>query len=106
MTTFAIIPTFSDKDFSYSTTLNGYDISIRFIYNTRTSHYHITATMRDGTTVLEGRKLVASNPISSSEMFAVGLTGYFRLIPLNENVSDTESTLKNLPENYIFVYID
>jgi len=106
MTTFAIIPTFVEQDFSYSTTLNGYDVSIRFTYNNRTAHYHITVTTRDGTTVLEGRKVVPSNPISSSEMFEAGLTGYFRLIPLNENAVDTEATLNNLPENYIFVYID
>jgi len=105
MTTFAIIPTYEGTDFSYSTTLDNNDVTIRFIYNTRTLHYHITLTTRDGSTLLEGRKLIHDNAISSSEMFEAGITGYFRLIPKNDLVIATEDTLRNLPSNYILVYI-
>lgn len=106
MASYAILTTFTDTDFSYSTSLSNIAVNLRFTYNYRTEHYHLTATLRDGTELVSGQKLCVGAAISNAVMFDKGLTGIFRLVPLTDDVEDNATTRKDMPANYILSYTD
>lgn len=106
MATYALLNTFTDSDFSYSTSLNNVALNLRFTYNHRTEHYHLTVTMRDGTELVSGQKLCVGSGIANAAMFDKGLTGIFMLIPRTDSIEDNATTRKDMPANYIFSYTD
>ena len=99
-----ILPLFKDRVFSYNTTLNNIAVTLNFKWNAYTQHYHMDAKLANGTTVLEGRKLVPSFSIDSSAMASNGLTGAFMLFPSSYSLLDSGTAMYNLSENFALCY--
>ena len=106
MLTVTPLPLYNDASFSYSVTLSNVSVNLVFTYNNRSQHFHLTATLRDGTVLLEGRKIVPRYNIFSTEMFEAGVTGSFYLFPTDDATTESEATTKLWVNYYLFGYIE
>ncbi len=99
------LPLSNSTYFSYSTSIVGIDVSITFIKNTRNNYYHFSVSLRDGTVVIDGMKLVTNFEMLTSASFESGLRGYFLLIPRDENIIESEETISKIADNFIFGFV-
>lgn len=104
MTTITLLPLFNEYDFSYSSSLNGISVNLRFIWNTRTLHHHLTVSLKDGAVVVDGVKLVRGYPIQTSAMYENGLEGVFFFTPLSDSIEDNSDTRLKCADNFVFSY--
>lgn len=96
---------FNSTFYSYSTSINGIDLTLTFIKNSRNGYYYFTATLRDGTNIIEGMKLVSNFEMLTSKSFEAGLNGYFLLIPRDENIKESVETMDRIADNFIFGFV-
>lgn len=100
-----LLPIFNNLDFKYTITLNSVGVTLRFRWNTKTKHYHMDVYLRDGTMLLEGRKVVVGTSILSTAMYVYGIKGYFLLSPADDKIEDNEDNRKNWADKYALAFI-
>ena len=99
-----LLPLFSDTYYKYSVTLESKQFTVVLKQNQRAKAYIMDLYDVNGLPVFQGQKLVPSTNITGgSSLSAKGLTGYFYLAPLQDNVV-YEDVLDNLDSYYAFVY--
>jgi hypothetical protein len=99
-----ILPLSDNAVSSFTTSLDSVDVTIRFVWNNRTKHHHMTVELKDGTPVIEGQKAVVGCPILTSKSFASGLLGAFYVVPVNPSIVETEDTRRYWASNYFLSY--
>lgn len=101
MSNTTLLPLFNELDFQYSITLNSVGLNVRFRWNTKTLHYHMDVYLRDGTMLLEGRKVVVGTPIASTALYVYGVKGFFLLGPISAAIEDNEDNRKSWADKYV-----
>lgn len=101
-----LLPLYNDNYYTYTTNLGISSVRLSFLWNGKTTAYHLTVSLPDGTVVIDGVRLVPNFKILTSASFAAGLKGAFFLNPINQGIEDNETNRKNLADNYLFSYVE
>ena len=104
MSVTTIIPIFDSSNFTYSTSVDGVDVEVACVWNTKTTHYHLTVSLRDGTVLIDGNKMVVGYPIFNTASLNAGLKGAFYLFTFNDTIEDIAETRENIAANFILTY--
>ena len=105
MTTTTLIPTYNQKSYSITTSVDNIQCNIVMNWNFRTEHYHFSVLLQDGTYIVEGQKLIVGYPIQTSQMFEAGIKGAFYLTPQADTVEDNATTRESIADNFLFSYV-
>lgn len=101
------LPLYADPVFSYSVSLEGQNIELRFYTNTRQNRYHFDVVADDGSIILEGLPLLPNTPIGDKyDLSEFGLTGYFYLGLFNQDVDFSALSSTSLVDYCYFLYIN
>lgn len=95
---------YNEPAFSYTTTLGGVGVTLKFEYNIRTKFYHVTIILRDGVEVLSEKKLLPKTFLFNSYMKEVGITGALLLAPKSDKIDLTNITPDNFADNFLLSY--
>ena len=83
---FTQLPTYIDPYFGYRMSIEGQTRNFTFYWNERASCWEVDIVNADGVIVIQGMKLVPQYPILADyDLTSVGLTGYFCVLPSNDN---------------------
>lgn len=99
-----LLPLYKDTYYTYTVNLGVNNVKLSFLWNNKTTAYHLTVSQPDGTVLIDGVRIVPDFKILTSASFAAGLRGAFSLTAINADIEDNETNRKNLADNYLFSY--
>lgn len=100
------LPVYSLSNFTYTMSLQGQHYQFNFYLNPISNKYYMDIADVNGNSIASGVCLVVGSPLLSSiDMSAFGLTGYFIVVRDNANNTDYSNAPYSFGNNFALLYI-